>query len=219
VAPFATDIEAIRAVPAILAAGIVPCAVEFVEHSAIRCAERTLGKEWPAHTGGASLMIILDGRNEDAVLAEAESISDILERGGAREVLVADGREKQAEILAIRSAMYEALRPDRGAVRHLRAALRDRRPRRPSPAGSGLHTASTFGRAADGNDSPLPAPLSLGDGVIGAEVPRLARTSREVRTSSSRTLFARGRSDLGRTWHRDREAGVPVTHGNPVAWT
>ncbi|MCX7037744.1 MAG: FAD-binding oxidoreductase, partial [Spirochaetes bacterium] len=111
VAPFPTDIEAIRAVPAFLGAGIVPCAVEFVEHSAMRCAERLLGKEWPARSGGASLMIILDGKDEEGVLAEAERISAILEKGGARDALIADGREKQAEILALRSSLYEALRP------------------------------------------------------------------------------------------------------------
>ena len=52
VSPFTDSIEAIRAVPAILAAGYVPCAVEFVEHSAMRCSERLLGKEWPARSGG-----------------------------------------------------------------------------------------------------------------------------------------------------------------------
>ena len=29
----------------------VPCAVEFVEHSAMRCSERRVGKEWPARSG------------------------------------------------------------------------------------------------------------------------------------------------------------------------
>jgi glycolate oxidase len=195
VAPFATDIEAIRAVPAILAAGIVPCAVEFVEHSAMRCAERRLGKEWPARTGGASLMIILDGRNEDAVLAEAESISEILERGGAQGVLVADGREKQAEILALRSSMYEAIRP---AV----AELFDTCVPRSEIAGhvESIHRMEkelgvqmpTYGHAADGNVHTHHLHHSIEDGVIGGEVPGWRENHDKVRAALFADAVSRG---------------------------
>ncbi len=220
VAPFATDIEAIRAVPAILAAGIIPCAVEFVEHSAIRCAERTLGKEWPARTGGASLMIILDGRNEDAVLTEAESISEILERGGARDVLVADGREKQAEILAIRSAMYEALRPavaelfDTSVPRSEIAGHVERIHRLEEELGIQL---PTFGHAADGNVHTHYLRRSLEDGVIGAEVPGWRELHEKVRTELFADAAARGGVISG-------EHGIGIVKreylsrtGNPVA--
>jgi glycolate oxidase len=195
VAPFATDIEAIRAVPAILAAGIVPCAVEFVEHSAMRCAERLLGKEWPTHSGGASLMIILDGRNEDAVLAEAESISGILERGGAREVLVADGREKQAEILALRSAMYEALRPavaelfDTSVPRSQIAGHVERIHRLEEELGVQL---PTYGHAADGNVHSHSLRRSLEDGVIGPEVPGWREAHEKVRAALYADAVSRG---------------------------
>jgi glycolate oxidase len=195
VAPFATDIEAIRAVPAILAAGIVPCAVEFVQHPAMRCAERLLGKEWPARTGGASLMIILDGRNEDAVLAEAESISEILERGGAREVLVADGREKQAEILALRSAMYEALRPavaelfDTSVPRSEIAGHVERIHRLEEELGVQL---PTYGHAADGNVHTHSLRRSLEDGVIGAEVPGWREAHGKVRAALYADAVSRG---------------------------
>ena len=195
VAPFATDIEAIRAVPAILEAGIVPCAVEFVEHSAMRCAERLLGKEWPARSGGASLMIILDGRNEDAVLAEAESISGILERGGALDVLVADGREKQADILALRSAMYEALRPavaelfDTSVPRSQIAGHVERIHRLEGELGVQL---PTYGHAADGNVHTHYLRRSLEDGVIGAEVPGWRDLHEKVRTELFADAVSRG---------------------------
>ena len=94
-----------------LAAGIVPCAVEFVEHSAIRCAERMLNTSWPARVGTASLMIIVDGRDDDDTLAQAEAIGANRRAGGALDVLLTDQKARQAEILALRSMLYEALRP------------------------------------------------------------------------------------------------------------
>ena len=64
VAPFETIAQATLAVDEFLKEGIIPCAVEFVERQAIRCAERLLKKTWPAQTGNSSLMIILDGSSE-----------------------------------------------------------------------------------------------------------------------------------------------------------
>jgi glycolate oxidase len=195
VAPFATDLEAIRAVPAILAAGIVPCAVEFVEHGAMRCAERLLGKEWPAHSGGASLMIILDGRSEDALLEEAESISAILESGGAGDVLVADGKERQAEILALRSAMYEALRPavaelfDTSVPRSEIAGHVERIHRLEEELGVQL---PTYGHAADGNVHTHYLRRAIENGVIGEEVPGWRETHEKVRTALFADAVSRG---------------------------
>jgi glycolate oxidase len=195
VAPFATDIEAIRAVPAILAEGIVPCAVEFVEHSAMRCAERRLGKEWPARTGGASLMIILDGRSEDAVLEEAEGISAILERGGAQDVLVADAKERQAEILSLRSTMYEAIRPavaelfDTSVPRSEIAAHVEHIHRMERELGVQM---PTYGHAADGNVHTHFLHHTIQDGLIGDEVPGWREKHDPVRAALFADAVARG---------------------------
>ena len=195
VAPFATDLEAIRAVPAILAAGFVPCAVEFVEHAAMRCAERLLKKEWPARSGGASLMIILDGRSEDALLAEAESISGILDDGGSGEVLVADGKERQADILALRSAMYEALRPavaelfDTTVPRSEIAGHVERIHRLEQELGVQL---PTYGHAADGNVHTHHLRRAIADGVIGDEVPGWREKHDKVRAALFEDAVSRG---------------------------
>ena len=53
IAPFDTVEKAIGAVPGMLAKGIVPCAVEFVEHSATRAAERLL--EMPRGLPGSAM--------------------------------------------------------------------------------------------------------------------------------------------------------------------
>ena len=110
-APFETVGAAIESVPAILNRGIIPFAVEFVEQSAIACAERLVDKSWPARQGPASLLLMLDGPDEELVLSQAEAIGEVLEERGALDILLADNRERQDEILSIRSMIYEALRP------------------------------------------------------------------------------------------------------------
>ena len=97
--------------PAILEAGIIPTAVEFVEHSVLRSAERLLNKSWPTHEGSASLMLIVDGPGEDEIMSACERIAGVLEAHGALDVLVAEQKTRQAEIMEVRSMIYEALRP------------------------------------------------------------------------------------------------------------
>jgi glycolate oxidase len=195
VAPFPSDLEAIRAVPAILEAGLLPCAVEFVEHSALRCAERRTGKEWPARRGSASLMIILDGRDEEVVLGEAERVSAILEKGGAVDVLVADGREKQAEILALRSGLYEALRPAMAEIFDIsvpRSQIAGHVERVHSLEKEIGFPLPTYGHAADGNVHTHFLRKSLVDGVIGEEIPGWREAHEKVRTALFEDAVARG---------------------------
>jgi glycolate oxidase len=194
VAPFATVAQAIGAVPAMLRAGIVPCAVEFVEHTAIRASERLLGKEWPTHDGEASLMIILDGRDEDDTLGQAEAIAGVLESGGALEVLLSDKRERQAEILELRSMLYEALRPGMAEVFDVCVP-------RSQIAGhvAFIHELEArlglslpcFGHAADGNVHAHSLRAPLVDGVFGPEIPDWRARAEEARREIYRDVAAR----------------------------
>jgi glycolate oxidase len=174
VAPFRTVGQSIAAVQPMFARGIIPCAVEFVEHSAVRCAERLLSKTWPAREGPASLMVILDGRDEEDTLAQAQVIGGALEEAGALDVLLADQKVRQAEILEIRSMLYEALRPgvaelydvcvprsDIAAHVNFVHSLEGR-------LGAQL---PTYGHAADGNVHTHSLRAPLADGVFGAEYP------------------------------------------------
>jgi len=195
VAPFATVKGAIEAVPPMLRRGVVPCAVEFVEHSAVHCAERLLSKTWPARQGTASLMVILDGRNDDDTMAQAEAIGGALEQSGALDVLLTDQEAKQAEILEIRSMLYEAIRPvtvDIFDVCVPRAQVAphvefihelERRFAIPLPS---------FGHAADGNVHThcLHSPL-LDDGAFGGKLPGWRETSEKVRDEIYRDVVRR----------------------------
>jgi glycolate oxidase len=174
IAPFATVQQAIEAVPGMLGRGIIPCAVEFVEHSVMRAAERLLNKTWPARAGLASLMIILDGRDEEDTLSQATTIGTAMEAAGSLDVLLSDQKAKQAEILELRSNLYEAIKPATvelydvsvprseiashvGFVHSLEAKLGVSLP--------------TYGHAADGNVHSHFLKSLLIDGAIGSEIP------------------------------------------------
>jgi glycolate oxidase len=183
-APFETVAAAIESVPAVLNRGIIPFAVEFVERSAIACAERLVNKIWPAHQGPASLLLMLDGPDEDLVLSQAEAIGEVLEKQGALDILLADNKEKQEEILGIRSMIYEALRP--GTVELFDVCV-------PRSQIVGhvefVHTLEekyqvplpTYGHAADGNVHTNFMRNRLEEGMLGEEIPGWPVKHEEVR--------------------------------------
>jgi len=110
VAPFGDLHTAIKTVPSIIRNRILPMAVEFVERDSITVTEDFMNKKWPCANGFADLMIIIDGSNEDEVMAQAERVADLCTAGGALDVFVADTKEKQRTILELRSNIYEAMR-------------------------------------------------------------------------------------------------------------
>lgn len=110
VIPFDSLSKAISTVPDILRNKIIPMAVEFLESKTISITEALLHKTWPCHEGEAHLMLILDGSNEDEVMALAEQVQEIAMARGALDVLIASEKSKQQTILDIRSHIYEAMR-------------------------------------------------------------------------------------------------------------
>jgi glycolate oxidase len=193
-APFSTVTQAIEAVSPMLDTGIIPCAVEFVEHTAIRCSERLLNKTWPARQGTASLMVILDGRDEMDTLAQAESIGAALETAGALEVLLSDQKAAQADMLEMRSMLYEALRPvtveifDTSVPRGEIAAHVQFIHETEARLGISL---PAFGHAADGNVHAHLLRTSLEDGLFGAEVPGWREKGGAVREAIYKDVIGR----------------------------
>jgi glycolate oxidase len=174
---------------------VIPCAVEFVEHSVVRCAERLLNAAWPTRQGTASLMIILDGRSADDTLSQAESIGAALEQAGALDVLLTDQRDRQAEMLKIRSMLYEAIRPatveaydvcvPRSEIAAHVGFLHDLEQR----LGASL---PTFGHAADGNVHTHSLRAPLVDGEFGAELPDWRQTHEAARSAIYADVTRRG---------------------------
>jgi glycolate oxidase len=194
-APFRTVEAAIAAVPRTLTGGTLPCAVEFMENSVILLAERLLNKSWPSHDGEASLMIILDGRNQQDTLSQAETVGAALDDAGAIDVLIADQESRQAELLEIRSMFYEAIRP--GTAEGFDVCV----PRSQVAAHVGfVHRLEeqggvpipTYGHAADGNVHSHSLRRALADGVFGAELPGWREKSASIRAALYDDVVRRG---------------------------
>jgi len=103
--------KAIDTVPQILQSGIIPLAIEYVERDVIEISARRLSMTWPATKGQAYLIVILTGDSEDEVYSQGERISDICDHNDAVDILIAERREEQANILKIRSEVYSSLKP------------------------------------------------------------------------------------------------------------
>ncbi len=153
IVPFASLHEAIRVVPEIIRSGIMPMAVEFIEQDVITLSEKYLDKKWPGKNADAYLMLIIDGA-ADEVDRLSEQIGQICMDHNAVDVLVTENKQKQKEIMDIRSHIYEALKPGLDEVidicvpRSNIAAFVDKIHEISEKYGMWL---PTFGHAADGN--------------------------------------------------------------------
>ncbi|MFH0847064.1 MAG: FAD-binding oxidoreductase [Chloroflexota bacterium] len=102
--------DAVSCVPRILQSGVIPMALEYVEREVIETSAGYLGMKWPADKGEAFLIVILTGNSEDEVYSEAEQVNAICGENRARDSLVAERKEEQADILKIRSEIYSAMK-------------------------------------------------------------------------------------------------------------
>ena len=102
--------DAIDSVPKILQSGVIPLAIEYVERYVIEISANRLGMKWPATKGQAFLIVMLIGESEDEVYVQGEKVSDICERCHAVDILIAERKEEQADILKIRSEVYTSLK-------------------------------------------------------------------------------------------------------------
>ena len=75
-----------EAVSAIIAAGIVPAALEMMDQSCICAVEDSVYAAGYPRDAAAVLLVELDGRNENAVIAETDAVTDILRKSAARSV-------------------------------------------------------------------------------------------------------------------------------------
>jgi glycolate oxidase len=112
-ASFRTMVEASEAVSDIIAAGIVPAALEMLDEVIIGAINAALGPTYPAGAG-AVLLIELDGPRAE-VEAQAEAAAAICRRRGALEVSVA---RDEAE----RARLWKGRKEAAGAVGRLTAA-------------------------------------------------------------------------------------------------
>jgi glycolate oxidase len=94
----------------IIAARIVPTAIEFMEREAVRASEKLLGKTVPHDDAAAHLLIQLDGNDQRSIDADSEIVGDICLKHGARDVLVAKDRPTSDRLWEARRKIIEALK-------------------------------------------------------------------------------------------------------------
>ena len=168
-AAYATTAEGGRAVSDVIAAGIVPAAIEMMDALAIEAAEAAVHCNYPAGAG-AVLIVELDGPASE-VEAELSVVRAICEAAGATEIRAADDPAQRAVIWAGRKSAFAAVgrispsfivqdgvvpRTSLGAVLARIASLSSE---------AGIRVANVF-HAGDGNLHPL---VLYDDAIPGQE--------------------------------------------------
>ena len=108
--PFADMQSAIKVVPKIMTAGIIPTCLEFMDSLSIKAAEMYLNKKLPYSDAGAYIICEIDGSSETQVQDDYETIGKLCQENGALEVFVADNMSSQERIWKARKCYAEAIR-------------------------------------------------------------------------------------------------------------
>jgi glycolate oxidase len=111
VIPYENRYDALRTVPHILQKGIVPLALEYVERELMEESAKKLGKTWPVKEGVAYLILSLTANRREELYLDAEQIDCIAKRDNCTDTLVVEKKQKQDDILSIRSNIYLTLKP------------------------------------------------------------------------------------------------------------
>src|SRR5207249_4165358 len=98
-----------EAVSAIIAAGIVPAALEMMDQSCICAVEDSVYAAGYPRDAAAVLLVEIDGRNTDAVVAETEVVVDLLRKSGARSVRSAASEAERERLWQGRKKAFGAM--------------------------------------------------------------------------------------------------------------
>lgn len=154
--PFDDLAACAQAVPAVLASGCEPTAVEFMEKEVIEAAETYLGKQFPDESADAYLLIRLDGADHRQMAERLDRLTDLLISSGARDVLLADTEERKMSIWDARGAFLEAIKNSTTSMDECDVVVpRERIPAFVRQAGEIARSMAlrvpSFGHAGDGN--------------------------------------------------------------------
>src|SRR5437879_4442247 len=98
-----------EAVSAIIAAGIVPAALEMMDQSCINAVEASVYAAAYPRDAAAVLLVELDGRNEAGVIAETEAVAELLRKSGARSVRIAANEAERERLWQGRKKAFGAM--------------------------------------------------------------------------------------------------------------
>ena len=180
--PFAHAEDACAAVADIFRAGVVPSALEFMERSAVELAADYTGVEQILafdESTAAQLLLEVDGNRLEPLYEDCETISAVLERHGAGEVLFADNEAQKRELWNLRRNVGQAVKLSsaykeedtvvpRAELPALLAAVKD------IGARYGFESVC-YGHAGDGNLHVNILKASMSDEAWREELPRAIR--------------------------------------------
>lgn len=104
--PFNQLKTAIRCVPAILKANILPIGIEFMEQDILRMVEENTGLKIPVPGYPAYLMIFVESANQDEFLIQAERIGEICLAHEAADIFIPVTDESKHTLLEAREKFY-----------------------------------------------------------------------------------------------------------------
>lgn len=102
--------DAIDSVPVIMAKGLIPTGIEFMDKLSVQTSCEYLNESLPYQQCGAMLLIEVDGTNAEQVEKDTEAIGDLCMEQGAIEVYVADNYTTQERIWSVRRNIAEAFK-------------------------------------------------------------------------------------------------------------
>src|SRR6059036_916642 len=98
-----------EAVSAIIASGIVPAALEMMDQSCIRAVEDSVYAAGYPRDAAAVLLVEIDGRMTDAVVAETDVVTELLRKSGARSVRSAASEAERERLWQGRKKAFGAM--------------------------------------------------------------------------------------------------------------
>jgi glycolate oxidase len=107
-ASFTERLKAIEVSAVVASQMIIPLAAEYMDHDLVDMTAKYLGAEWPAKNGKAHLFFISTGETEEEVYSQLEDIARICEQNGAIDVLMAETKAEQDNIIRIRGEIATA---------------------------------------------------------------------------------------------------------------
>ncbi len=108
--PFPSLTAAIETVPKILAAKIIPTAIEFLQREVLEAAEKYLGRRFPDSSAPAYLLLTFYGQNVVELEGVYEKTAHVCLEAGAVDVLIANSPDRQETLWQTRGAFLEALK-------------------------------------------------------------------------------------------------------------
>jgi glycolate oxidase len=108
--PYNSFEDCIRSVAEFYKAGVNPSALEFLEKSAVKAGENHINKKYPNSDAEAQLFIEVDGNYEDSLYNDIKIISEVAQKFGAIDVLIAEDNQKMEDIWSLRRCIGEAVK-------------------------------------------------------------------------------------------------------------